>query len=398
MEVRKDFPMLKKDLIYFDNSATTFKPYSVIEAVVDYYSNYTANAHRGDYDISLKVDDLLEGTREKVRSFIKASSFKEIIFTSGTTASFNMIVNDFFKYYLKSKDEILITKSEHASLVLPWFLLEEKIGCKVKYIPLDEDLKVTLDNVKKVIGKNTKVISLSYLTNVIGDIRPIKEITEYAHKRGIYVVIDGAQAVPHLPIDVQSLDIDFLTFSAHKMLGPTGVGVLYGKEKWLKQIKPSIVGGGMNDDFTSLKEVKFKDLPHCLEAGTPNIAGILGFGKAIDYLNIIGMENVFKHDQMLKRYALEKLSKLKNIKIYNPKTETGIITFNVTGIFSQDTAIYLNKNKVCLRAGAHCARMLSEDLNVTSTCRISFYLYNTKEEIDKLASLLSEEDILKKSL
>jgi cysteine desulfurase/selenocysteine lyase len=398
MEVRKDFPMLKKDLIYFDNSATTFKPYSVIEAVVDYYSNYTANAHRGDYDISLKVDDLLEGTREKVRSFIKASSFKEIIFTSGTTASFNMIVNDFFKYYLKSKDEILITKSEHASLVLPWFLLEEKIGCKVKYIPLDEDLKVTLDNVKKVIGKNTKVISLSYLTNVIGDIRPIKEITEYAHKRGILVVVDGAQAVPHLPIDVQSLDIDFLTFSAHKMLGPTGVGVLYGKEKWLKQIKPSIVGGGMNDDFTSLKEVKFKDLPHCLEAGTPNIAGILGFGKAIDYLNIIGMENVFKHDQMLKRYALEKLSKLKNIKIYNPKTETGIITFNVTGIFSQDTAIYLNKNKVCLRAGAHCARMLSEDLNVTSTCRISFYLYNTKEEIDKLASLLSEEDILKKSL
>jgi len=182
------------------------------------------------------------------------------------------------------------------------------------------------------------------------------------------------------------------------MLGPTGVGVLYGKEKWLKQIKPSIVGGGMNDNFTSLKEVKFKELPHLLEAGTPHIAGIIGLGKAIDYLNFIGMEKVLKHDQMLKRYALEKLSKLKNLEIYNPNTEAGIIAFNVKGVFSQDTAIYLNKNKVCVRAGAHCARMLSEDLNITSTCRISFYLYNTKEEIDKLVSLLSEENILEKSL
>ncbi|MDD2489641.1 MAG: cysteine desulfurase [Bacilli bacterium] len=398
MNVRNDFPMLKQNIIYFDNGATTFKPYSVINAIVDYYSNYTANAHRGDYDNSLKVDEKYEGTRENVCQFINASNTKEIIFTSGATDSLNMIVNGFFKYNLKSGDEILITRSEHASLVLPWFELAEQLGCIIKYINLNEDLKVTMDNVKASVTNKTKVIALAHTTNVVGDIRPIKAITQYAHQQGIYVVVDGAQSVPHIKVDVQDLDVDFLTFSGHKMLGPTGIGVLYGKEFLLKKLKPHNVGGGMNVDFTSLKEFSYRELPHRLEAGTPNIAGVIGLGAAIDYINKVGIDNITKHEQMLKQYAVQKLNSLPNIEVYNPNTKAGIIAFNVKGVFSQDTAVYLNKYNVCVRAGNHCAKMLSEDINVSSTCRISFYLYNTTEEIDYLVSLLDNKDILRESL
>lgn len=397
-DIRNDFPMLKHDIIYFDNGATTFKPYSVIDAVVDYYSNYTANAHRGDYDISLKVDDQYEATREKVRKFINANSTKEIIFTSGTTESLNMVIDGFLKYYLKSNDEVLLTKSEHASLVLPLFSLSNKIGFDIKYIDLEKDYTLTLDNVKKAITKKTKVIALSHITNVIGDIRPLKEITAYAHKKGIIVVVDGAQSVPHIKVDVQDLDIDFLAFSAHKMSGPTGVGVLYGKYHLLDKLEPPTVGGGMNISFTGLKEFTYKELPHRLEAGTPNIVGVIGLGAAIDYIEGIGIDKITNHSRELKKYAVEKLSKLDNVEIYNPHTKAGIIAFNVKNVFSQDTAIYLNKYKVCIRAGDHCAKILKEILGVNNTCRISFYLYNTKEEIDKLVSLLENKDILKESL
>jgi cysteine desulfurase / selenocysteine lyase len=398
MNVRKDFPMLKQNIIYFDNGATTFKPYDVIEATVDYYSNYTANAHRGDYDISLKVDNAYESTREKVRAFINADSVSEIVFTGGSTESFNYVVEGYFKYHLKSNDEILITKSEHASSVLPWFVLSDKIGCNINYIELDDKLEVTLDNVKKAITNKTKVISIAHITNVVGDIRPIKEITEYAHRLGIIVVVDGAQSVPHIKVDVKDLDIDFLYFSAHKMLGPTGVGVLYGKYDLLNKLKPFNYGGGMNSYFTSKKDIEYKSLPHRLEAGTPNIAGVIGFGAAVDYLQKVGMDNITEHDKELKTYAVERLSRLDNIDIYNAHTKGAIIAFNVKNVFSQDTAVYLNKHNICVRAGSHCAKMLSDNLNVNSTCRISVYLYNTKEEIDKLVELLSNKDILRESL
>jgi cysteine desulfurase/selenocysteine lyase len=395
---RDDFPMLKNNVYYFDNGATTLKPKEVIASTVDYYENYSGNAHRGDYDISLKVDNVYENVREKVRAFINAEDASEIIFTSGATESINMVVNGFFKHNLKKGDEVLITKAEHASLALPWFVLEKEIGIVIKYIELTNDMEVTLDNVKKSITNRTKVIALAHVTNVMGDIRPIKEISKYAHANNIYVVVDGAQSIPHIKCDVKDLDIDFLAFSAHKMLGPTGVGVLYGKYELLDKVIPTNVGGGMNTIFTSLNEYNLKGLPWRLEAGTPNIAGVIGFGSAIDYINKIGIDSISKHCAELKRYAVSKLSNLNNIDVYNPNTEGSIIAFNVRNIFSQDTAIYLNKHKICVRAGNHCAKLLKESLGINNTCRISFYLYNTKEEIDYLIKVLDNENILEESL
>ncbi|MDD4298952.1 MAG: cysteine desulfurase [Bacilli bacterium] len=395
---REDFPMLKEEIYYFDNGATTLKPRFVIDAITDYYEHYSANAHRGDYDISFKVDEAYEGVREKARALINADKASEIIFTSGATASLNMVVDGFFKYHLKSGDEVLITKSEHASLTLPWFLLSEKIGIVVKYIELDDNFEVTLDSVKKAITNKTKVISLAHITNVIGDIRPLKEINAYAHERGIYTVIDGAQSVPHIKVDVKDLNIDFLVFSAHKMLGPTGVGVLYGKYELLNKLKPIFVGGGMNADFDGLNRYELRELPSRLEAGTPNIAGVIGLGAAIDYINNIGIDKITQHDIELKQYAVSKLSALKNVDVYNSKTKGPIVAFNVKNVFSQDTAVYLNKHKICVRAGNHCAKLLKEKLGIKNTCRISFYLYNTKAEIDYLVNILDNDNILEESL
>ena len=301
MDFNKDFNILSSGVIYLDNCATTLKPNSVVNAVSDYYMNYSANAHRGDYDMSRKVDDKINETRDKVARFINAKSSKEIVFTSGATESLNMIIKGYFLNRLDKDDEILTTKAEHASLILPWFEVAKKKGCNVKYIDLKDDLKVTLANVKKAVTKNTKVISLAHVTNVIGDVRPIKEIIKYAHEKGILVVIDGAQSVPHDKIDVSDLDVDFLAFSAHKMLGPTGLGILYAKEEYLKDIDPLITGGGMNAFFDSLMNVEYKDVPEKLEPGTPNVAGIIGFSKALDYLNELGMENVHKYEMDLKK-------------------------------------------------------------------------------------------------
>ena len=390
---REDFKMLNQDIIYFDNGATTFKPNYVIEKQVDYYENYTANAHRGDYDISLKVDDEYEKTRKVVKEFINAKLVREIVFTSGATDSLNKIIFGYFKDNLKAGDEVLITKSEHASNVLPWFELADQIGIKIKYIELDNNLKVTLDNVKKAITDKTKVISLAHITNVVGDIRPIKEITSLAHQNHIKVIVDGAQSVAHLKVDVQDLDIDFLAFSAHKMLGPTGVGVLYGKEEYLNNMKPIIFGGGMNATFSNDGLRQYKEIPYLLEAGTPNIAGVIGLKAAIEYLNKIGMDNITNYEISLRNYALEKLKEVKDIIIYNETSESGIITFNIKDIFSQDLAIYLNKYNICVRAGNHCAKILKDELKIKNTCRISLYLYNTKEEIDKLVEVLNNKNL-----
>ena len=390
---REDFLMLNKDIVYFDNGATTLKPKVMIDATIDYYANYTANAHRGDYDISLKVDNNYENTRLLVKEFINADSTKEIVFTSGATDSLNRIVFGYFQNTLKENDEVIITKSEHASNVLPWFELAKRNKIKIKYIELTSDYKVTIDNLKKVITPNTKVISLAHVTNVIGDVRPIKEISALAHENNILLVVDGAQSVPHIPVDVKEIDIDFLAFSAHKMCGPTGVGVLYGKYELLDKLKPTVVGGGMNSTFSSDLESEYNSLPHRLEAGTPNIAGVIAFGKVISYLNNIGMDKIHKYELELKDYALSRLKENKNIIIYNENAESGIIAINYKDVFAQDLAIYLNKYNICVRAGNHCAKILKEEINVKNTCRISFYLYNTKEEIDRLIDALSNENI-----
>ena len=388
---REDFSMLDKDIIYLDNGATSLKPRSVINKIKDYYENYSANAHRGDYDISYKVDKEFEDTRDEVIKFINASKKEEIVFTSGATESLNMIANGFFAGLLEPGDEILITTSEHASNVLPWFNLAKKYGCIVRYIPLDENFHVTLDNVMKCVSDSTKVIALAQVTNVIGDVRPIKEITRFAHTNNIFVVVDGAQSVPHLKIDVQDLDIDFLAFSAHKMLGPTGVGVLYGKEKLMESMLPINMGGGMNESFDNPDSIYLKGLPTRLEAGTPNIAGVIGFGEAIRYLNKVGMDNIHSREMQLRSYLIDKLVKIPYIDIINLEADSGIVAFNVDGIFSQDVAIYLNKYNICVRAGEHCAKNLKNATGVTNTVRVSLYFYNTESEIDTLVELLSDK-------
>ena len=396
---REDFPMIETGYIYLDNGATTWKPKQVIDKLTEYYTNYTANAHRGDYDLSLRVDNEYEGARDIIKEFINAKSRKEVIFTSGTTNSLNIVVNGFFKDLLKENDEVLITNSEHASNVLPWFNLAKTNKIKVNFIPLNDDLYVTLDNIKKMVTSQTKVISLAMITNVLGDLRPIKEICEYAHKNNIYVVVDGAQSVPHIKTDVQDLDCDFLAFSGHKMCGPTGVGVLYGKEELLEKLTPQNLGGGMNDSFDTVDTVELKSLPTRLEAGTPNIADAIALGEAAKYLQNIGFDKITEHERTLREYALSKLEQIPHIRIINKKSDSGIIAFNVDGIFSQDVAVYLNKHKVCVRAGNHCAKILKNETGVKNTVRMSIYLYNTKEEIDYTIDLLKDKDkILKEML
>ena len=395
---REDFPILKNNIIYFDNGATTLKPKCVIDATSDYYSNYSSNAHRGDYKISLKASSEYEKVREKVKDFINANTKEEIVFTSGATESLNMIVFGFFMDKLKEDDEVLITKAEHASNILPWYELENKKNIKVNYIPLTEDHIVTLDNVINSITDKTKVISLAHITNVIGDIRPIKEIIKYAHKRGILVVVDAAQSIGHTLVDVKDLDADFLAFSAHKMLGPTAVGVLYGKYDLLDQLKPYKYGGGMNVAFASPKEIEYMELPYKLEAGTQNIAGVIGFGKAIDYINEIGVDNIEEYVIDLKEYLVNRLKEIENIKIYNENIEGATVTFNMDNIFSQDVAIYLDKYNICVRSGSHCAKKLEDEIGIKNTVRVSLYFYNTKEDIDKLVEALKSDKILEESI
>ena len=391
---REDFPIFqeKKDLIYFDNGATTLKPKKVIDSIVEYYSSYTANAHRGDYDNSIEVDQKYETVRQKVKNLINARDTKEIIFTKGTTDSINTIVFGYMRYYLKECDEVLLTKSEHASNILPWFELSKEIGIKIKFIDLDENFSINSDNLLKAITNNTKVISIAHVTNVIGDVRDVKMIGNICKERNILFVVDAAQSIGHLSIDVEKYNIDFLGFSAHKMLGPTGIGVLYGKYKLLDKLIPVSYGGGMNSFFESTGDIEYKELPERLESGTPNIAGVIGLGEAIDYITEMGIQKIHNYELRLKEYAISKLEKIEDLKIYNRNTSSGIIVFNIDNIFSQDLAVYLNYYKVCIRSGNHCAKILKDELKTSNTCRLSLYLYNTKEEIDKLVEVLKNRE------
>lgn len=393
MNYLEDFPMLKKGIVYFDNAATSYKPKNVINSLIDYNINFTANSHRGDYNNSFKVDDEIDKTREKVRQFINADLKEEIIFTMNATDSLNMVVNGFFEHILNKDDEVLLSKAEHASNILPWIMLSLKKGIKIKYIPLDEENKIKIENIKNLITSKTKVISLAYITNVIGDKRNIKEISNLAHNNNIYMVVDGAQSVPHIKTDVKDIDCDFLAFSAHKMCGPTGVGVLYGKYELLKKMIPYKVGGGMNESYNE-HSIEFETIPLRFEAGTPNINGIIAFRHAIEYIENIGLENIERSEKYLRKYLIRELSKIPYIDILNPNSDGSIVLIKVKDKFAGDVGLYLNSKGICVRSGKHCVKMLKDESGFDDTVRISLYFYNTYEEIDYLIYCLKDKENL----
>ena len=393
---REDFKALENGLIYLDNSATTLKPKCVIEKMNEYYLNYTSNIHRGEYDNATKTNQEYDEVRTLVKNFINAKSEKEIVYTSGATAALNMAIFGFFKNVLKESDEVLVSNSEHASNILPWLVLQKEQKIKVDYIPLDDNYELTVDNIKKSITPKTKVISIAHMSNVIGDIRNIEEIGKICKENDIYLVIDASQSIAREKIDVEKCNISFLAFSAHKMCGPTGVGILYGKEELLDEMTPLMYGGGMNQEFSSDGEYTLKDSPTRFEAGTPPIAEVIGLGEAIKYIDGIGIEKIGEYERSLKTYLIKELEKLPNITIYNKNSKGGIVAFNIDNVFSQDVAIYLNHYNIAIRAGNHCAKVLKEDLKIKNTCRISIFFYNTKEEMDKVVEVLrNSKDIFK---
>lgn len=392
-EIRKDFPMLNgvkmqgKPLVFLDNASTTFKPYEVIEAIERYYKFETSNSHRGDYDLCFNIDRQIDAARHEIATFINSHD-DEIVFTSGSSMSLNLVAYGYAVKYLKSDDEILITQAEHASNVLPWFKVVEITGCKISYIPLTDDGRLTLDNVEKTITPKTKIIAVAHVSNVLGYIVDIKNIARIAHAHNAILICDGAQSVPHMKIDVQDLDCDFLAFSGHKMLGPTGIGVLYGKYHLLDMMDPLMSGGGMNAKFDMCGDVSYLNPPVRFEAGTINIEGIVGLAAAVRYLKKIGMENIQMHENEIRKYLIARLRDVANIKIYNENAEGGIVTFNIKGVFAQDEATYLNSRGIAIRSGQHCAKILIDFLGEVATCRASIYLYTTKEDCDALVDAL----------
>lgn len=391
MKNKNDFPMKEKNIVYFDNAATTFKPYRVIDKINEYYYDYNANSHRGDYDISFKVDDEIDYTRDLVKMFINAKRKDEVIFTKNTTDSLNMIVFGFFLNYLKDNDEVILSSSEHASNILPWLILSIKKKIKIVFVDSKNE-KLDINDIKEKITSKTKVISVAHITNVSGDKRDIKSICSLAHKYGILTVVDGAQSVPHIKTDVQDLDVDFLAFSAHKMCGPTGVGVLYGKYDLIKKMIPFTYGGGMNLNYDE-HTLQLAELPYRFESGTPNIADIIGFSETIKFLNEIGMDNIERQEKYLRRYLVKELETIPYIKIYNKDCEGSSIIINIDGVLSGDLGLFLNTKGICVRSGKHCAKMGD---NKEDTVRISLYFYNTYEEIDYLILVLKKrEEIFK---
>ncbi|QQZ10493.1 cysteine desulfurase [Heyndrickxia vini] len=399
-EIRKLFPILDQEvnghpLVYLDSAATSQKPYSVIEAINNYYKEDNSNVHRGVHTLGTRATDKYEGAREKVRRFINASSTSEVIFTRGTTTSINTIANSFGRDNVKEGDEIVISYMEHHSNLIPWQQLAKQKGATLKYVPMQEDGTITLDDVQKTVTSNTKIVAIMHVSNVLGTINPIKEITKIAHNNGAYMVVDGAQSTPHMKIDVQDLDCDFFAFSGHKMCGPTGIGVLYGKRELLENMEPVEFGGEMID-FVDLYDSTWKELPWKFEGGTPIIAGAIGLGAAIDFLEDIGMENITKYEHQLAEYALNKLSEVKGITIYgpmDPMKRAGLVTFNLDDVHPHDLATVLDAEGIAVRAGHHCAQPLMKWLKVSATARASFYLYNTEEDIDRfVAGLLKTKE------
>ena len=397
-KIRKDFPMFDNcptmqghPLVYLDNAATTFKPQCVIDAISEYYSSYTANSHRGDYDLAHKVDVKYEEARNIVAKFINAEP-NEVAFTSGTSMSMNMIAYGLAEL-LDEGDEILLSEAEHASNVLPWFKIAEIKHCTIGYIPLTEDGRMTSENLKNSITPKTKVISLAQVTNVLGYTVDVKELAKIAHEHNALFIVDGAQSVPHMKVDVKDIDCDFLAFSGHKICGPTGIGVMYGKYELLKKIPPLLSGGGMNTRFETCGNVSLQIPPLKFEAGTQNVEGVIGLGAAIDYIENLGYDKIQEIEDELLDYAREELSKLDFLKIYmtpNRKNHSAVISFNIKGVHPHDVASILDTENVCVRSGNHCAQPLLRFLGEDSTCRMSLYFYNTKQDIDMLVEALKK--------
>lgn len=391
-DIRKQFPILDQEvngspLVYLDSAATSQKPLAVIEAIEKYYKEYNSNVHRGVHTLGTRATDGYEGAREKVRKFINAKSTEEIIFTRGTTTALNTVAASYGRANLKPGDEIVITYMEHHSNIIPWQQVAKETGATLKYISLTEDHALSLEEVKSTITSNTKIVSIMQVSNVLGTINPVKEIAEIAHANGAVMVVDGAQSTPHMKVDVQDLDCDFFAFSGHKMGGPTGIGALYGKKELLEKMEPIEFGGEMID-FVNLYESTWKELPWKFEAGTPIIAGAIGLGAAIDFLEEVGLDNIQAHEHKLAQYALDRLSQVDGITIYGPKERAGVVTFNIEDVHPHDVATVVDADGIAIRAGHHCAQPLMKYLNVSSTARASFYLYNTEEEVDKLVSSL----------
>ncbi|MGX7630713.1 cysteine desulfurase SufS [Bacillus thuringiensis] len=391
-EIRKQFPILDqkvngKQLVYFDSAATSQKPIQVIETLERYYKEYNSNVHRGVHTLGTKATDAYEGAREKVRKFINAKSMEEIIFTRGTTTALNTVAASYGLENVKEGEEIVISYMEHHSNIIPWQQVAKKTGATLKYLPLQPDGTISLEDVRQTVTPNTKIVSIMQVSNVLGTINPVKEIGAIAHENGAIMVVDGAQSTPHMKVDVQDLNCDFYALSAHKMCGPTGIGVLYGKKELLNNMEPIEFGGEMID-FVDLQESTWKELPWKFEAGTPIIGNAIGLGAAIDFLEEIGLHNIEKHEHELAQYALERLSEVDGVTIYGPKHRAGLVTFNIEDVHPHDVATVLDVEGIAVRAGHHCAQPLMKWLKASSTARASFYLYNTKEEIDTFVESL----------
>tara|TARA_R110002167_G_scaffold69750_1_gene196407 strand:- start:3035 stop:4249 length:1215 start_codon:yes stop_codon:yes gene_type:complete len=397
-DIRKDFPILSrkvngKPLVYFDNAATSQTPQQVIDAIVDYYSNYNANIHRGVHTLSQEATDKYEQARHKIQAHFNAKFLHEIIFTSGTTHSINLVANG-FSSILKKDDEIIVSALEHHSNIVPWQMLCERTGAVLKVIPMNPEGELIMADYDKLLSKKTKLVFVNHISNALGTINPIEYIIEKAHQVGAAVLIDGAQACPHLKPDVQALDADFYVASAHKMCGPTGVGMLYGKEAWLNKLPPYQGGGEMIAEVT-FEKTTYAPLPHKFEAGTPNICGGIAFGAAIDYLNAIGFDAISKYEHELLEYATKKLLKIEGLKIYGTsKHKTSVISFNLNGIHPYDVGTILDKMGVAVRTGHHCTQPIMDFYKIPGTVRASFAFYNTKEEIDILVGAVKKANMM----
>ena len=390
--IREDFPILSskvngKKLIYFDNAATTQTPKVVIDAIVSYYSTLNANIHRGVHSLSQKATEAYEGARKKIQKHLNAKKSSEIIFTSGSTHSINLVANGFIGL-LKSGDEIIVSHLEHHSNIVPWQMLCEKIGAIMKVIPMNQEGELIFSEYEKLLSNKTRVVFVNHVSNALGTINPVKKIISKAHEFGAAVLIDGAQALPHFEVDVKDLDVDFYVGSAHKFYGPTGVGILYGKEKWLNKLPPYQGGGEMIDEVT-FEKTTYAKLPNKFEAGTPNISGVIASGIAIDYINNIGLKTILKYEDALLKYATEKLLEIDGIKIYgNTDNKTSVISFNLGNIHHYDIGSIIDNEGIAVRTGHHCAQPIMDYYKIPGTIRLSLSFYNTKEEIDSLISAI----------
>ncbi|MEO0901931.1 MAG: cysteine desulfurase [Bacteroidota bacterium] len=386
--IRKDFPILGREvngkpLVYLDNAATSQTPQQVIDVIVDYYQNYNANIHRGVHALSQEATDVYEEARQKIQRHFNIAKSHEVIFTSGTTHSINLVANG-FSSFLKKGDEILVSAMEHHSNIVPWQMLAERTGAVLKVIPMNQNGELVMETFHELLSEKTQLVFCNHISNALGTINPIKEIINASHKVGAAVLIDGAQAAPHIKADMQALDVDFYTVSAHKICGPTGVGMLYGKEAWLKKLPPYQGGGEMIAEVT-FEKTTYADLPHKFEAGTPNIAGGIAFGAALDYLNTIGLETIAQYEEELLQYATEKLLDIDGLKIYGTaENKTSVISFNIDGIHPYDIGTILDKLGIAVRTGHHCAQPIMDFYQIPGTVRASFSFYNTKEEVDVL--------------